>query len=69
MAARMFSSTILVVGDRPSIHKALAATLRDEGYDLAFVSKSAKALQRAVELVPGLVLLDVVTPSLDGLEL
>jgi PAS domain S-box-containing protein len=60
--------TILVVDDEPAGREALRALLASSGYRLAFASGGAEALQRAAELRPDLVLLDVMMPGLDGFE-
>ena len=60
--------TVLVVEDEPAINEALAQRLRAEGYavEQAFDGPSAVALAAAVR--PDVVLLDVMLPGFDGLE-
>ncbi len=64
----MTTRTALVVEDERTINDALAQRLRAEGYHVeqAFDGPSAVALAAAVG--PDVVLLDVMLPGLDGLE-
>jgi len=59
---------ILVVEDDATIAAALADRLRAEGFDAEVVGDGLAAVARAEELRPDLVLLDVMLPGLDGLE-
>jgi DNA-binding response OmpR family regulator len=59
--------TILVVDDDPSIAQLVAAALEDEGYVAHSLTEGRDLLQRAQELQPDLILLDVVMPFA-GLE-
>lgn len=61
-------STILIVDDEPSARATLKALLFSEGYDLAFANDGAEALKKAAELVPDLILLDVMMPRGDGFQ-
>ena len=61
-------ATILLVDDTPgSIGVALTA-LEEAGYRVAIATSGEKALQRAVLVMPDLILLDVIMPGLDGYE-
>ncbi len=62
------TDTILIVDDEPSARYTLEALLFQEGYDLAFASNGAEALKKAAELIPDLILLDVMMPRMDGFE-
>jgi two-component system cell cycle response regulator len=61
-------STILIVDDEPSARETLEALLFREGYHLVYAADGAEALQKAVELIPDLILLDVMMPGMDGFE-
>jgi diguanylate cyclase (GGDEF)-like protein len=60
--------TILVVDDDPDIARFVEVNLRSAGYDVAVASDGEQALQKAAELRPDLVLLDVMMPRIDGFE-
>ncbi|MGH2529026.1 MAG: GGDEF domain-containing response regulator [Actinomycetota bacterium] len=60
--------TILVVDDDPDIARFVEVNLRSAGYDVAVASDGEEALQRAGEMRPDLVLLDVMMPRIDGFE-
>jgi two-component system OmpR family response regulator len=62
------SRRVLVVDDEPCLVDALATSLRYEGFSVreAFTGRSALALAQAHP--PDLVILDVILPDLDGLE-
>jgi two-component system OmpR family response regulator len=59
---------ILVVDDEDSIVDAVATSLRYEGFDVARASTGRAALAAAQEHPPDLIVLDVMLPDLDGLE-
>ena len=59
-------STILITDDEPAMRKALGELLVEEGYDVEFAKNGAEAVAKAAEIVPDLVLLDVMMPDMDG---
>ena len=59
---------ILVVDDEPSIVDAVATSLRYEGFDVSEAVNGRLALVSAQENPPDLIVLDVMLPDLDGLE-
>jgi len=62
------SETILVVDDDARVRDSIGGVLRDEGYQVVTANDGNEALQRLEEHEPGLVLLDVWMPELDGIE-
>jgi len=62
------SSHILVVDDQPNIVDLLATVLRFHGFAVDTAGTAAEALARAAEVRPDLVLLDVMLPDGDGLD-
>jgi diguanylate cyclase (GGDEF)-like protein/PAS domain S-box-containing protein len=67
MSAR--PATILVVDDEAQNRRLLEALLRPEGYLTQTASNGAEALRSIAAQPPDLVLLDVMMPDMDGLEL
>jgi len=61
-------SKILVVDDDSDIVRTLCAYLDESGYDVATARDGVQALQQFQAESPDLVLLDVMMPELDGLE-
>lgn len=62
------AETILVVDDDPDIARFVEVNLRSAGYDVAVAGDGQDALDKAGELRPDLVLLDVMMPRVDGFE-
>jgi two-component system response regulator MprA len=59
---------ILVVDDEPAVRTALERALRLEGYEVELAADGAEALQRLALNAPDAVVLDVLMPNVDGLE-
>lgn len=59
---------ILLVDDEEDLTWALRYGLRDEGYDVLVAENGAKALRVARNHHPDLLILDIIMPQLDGLE-
>jgi len=59
---------ILIAEDELTIRKPLAIQLKEEGYDVIEAEDGEKALEAALKEHPDLVLLDIVMPHMDGLE-
>jgi two-component system, OmpR family, response regulator MprA len=59
---------ILVVDDDPRITNLLRRVLAYEGYSVASAASGSEALNRSLERPPDLVVLDIMLPELDGLE-
>ena len=62
------AARVLVVDDDPGIAAALRRSLVYEGYAVDVVGDGAQALARARESPPDLVVLDLMLPGLDGIE-
>ena len=60
--------TILVVDDEEAIAEAVRARLESEGYRVVTAPDGPKALERFAETHPALVVLDLMLPGMDGLE-
>jgi two-component system, OmpR family, response regulator MprA len=59
---------ILVVDDEPAVRDALERALRTNGYRVSTAADGEAALERAAADAPELVVLDVLMPRVDGLE-
>jgi diguanylate cyclase (GGDEF)-like protein len=63
------AETILIVEDDPDIARFVEVNLRSAGYEVAVAADGKEALDRAQEMRPDLVLLDVLMPpGIDGIE-
>ena len=62
------SIRILVVDDEPSVTDLLAYNLRKARYDVVIASDGRQALRLARETSPDLILLDLMLPEVDGLD-
>jgi two-component system, OmpR family, response regulator MprA len=59
---------ILVVDDEPALRESVARSLRFEGYAVTTAGDGVEALDRLAEVRPDAVVLDVVMPRLDGIQ-
>ena len=59
---------ILVVDDDPSLAAALRRPLAYEGFEVEVAMSGEEALERARSRMPDLIVLDVLLPGIDGLE-
>ena len=59
---------ILLVEDEPKTREMIALYLQREGYEVAVAEDGVRALEVAREREPHLVVLDLMLPRLDGLE-
>lgn len=65
----MSQAKILVVDDEPNIVDTVRAYLEADGFDVFTASTGPDALRAARTLKPDLIVLDIMLPGLDGLEL
>ncbi|MFO7583684.1 MAG: response regulator transcription factor [Anaerolineales bacterium] len=62
-------SKILVIDDEPGILKLITAYLKPEGYEVLTASDGESGLKSARVFKPDLILLDIMLPGLDGIDL
>jgi len=61
-------STILIVDDEPAGRQTLESILEGQGYQLEMAENGQEALEKASQLLPDVILLDVMMPVMDGFE-
>jgi len=59
---------ILIIDDEPAFSEMLKLRLEANGYQVETAPDGASGLEKAAQSQPGLILLDVVMPGLDGFE-
>jgi len=62
------NSKVLIVDDEPTALATLEAILTGDGYQLEFASNGNIAIEKAEQLLPDLILLDVMMPGMNGFE-
>ena len=60
---------ILIVDDEPNIVRTLKDRLEMNEYDIITASNGQEGLERAIKDLPDIILLDVIMPLMDGLEM
>lgn len=68
MTTDLRSGRVLVVDDELSIRDAVATALRYEGFDVTEAATGRLALHCARETAPDIVILDVMLPDIDGIQ-
>ena len=62
------SGTILIIEDEPDIADMVASRLRSEGFTTEVCANGLEGVDRCRALRPDLVVLDLMLPGLDGIE-
>lgn len=65
----MTTTRILIIDDESSIHNVLSAYLKAEGYEFKSAYDGPEGLEIARSFKPDIVVLDVMLPGMDGIEL
>jgi len=60
--------TILVVEDDPDMSELICSVLSSAGYSIVSVDNGEKGLEKAHQIKPDLILLDIMLPCMDGIE-
>jgi len=63
------NSTILIIDDEPALLLGLSAKIKRQGYQVVTASNGSEGLQKAKEVLPDLILSDVMMPPPNGFEL
>lgn len=61
-------SKLLVVDDEPSLQDIVATSMRFLGYDVSVAATGREAVRVATDVRPDLIILDIMLPDFDGLE-
>jgi two-component system alkaline phosphatase synthesis response regulator PhoP len=59
---------ILVVDDEPYVQRALSFVLRKEGFNVGVASNGEEALEKAREIKPRIIFLDLIMPRMNGFD-
>jgi len=59
---------ILIIEDEPDLIKGLKLNLSDEGFDVNWAVNGVEGLRKALEETPDLIILDIMLPEMDGLQ-
>jgi diguanylate cyclase (GGDEF)-like protein len=62
------TDSVLVVDDDPDIARFIEVNLRTQGFNVHLATDGVEAVERATELRPDLVLVDVMMPRMDGFQ-
>ncbi|MBA4383747.1 MAG: DNA-binding response regulator [Anaerolinea sp.] len=65
----MTDAKILLIDDEPSIHNVVTAYLKAEGYEFLSAMDGMSGLTTARTFKPDVIILDVMLPGMDGIEL
>jgi two-component system alkaline phosphatase synthesis response regulator PhoP len=65
----MSPTKILIIDDEPSIHTVISAYLKAEGFDFKSAMDGPSGLSIALSYQPDIIILDVMLPGMDGIEL
>lgn len=60
--------TILIVDDEPDILEFLSYNIRKEGYKVFTASNGEEGVKLSQQIIPSLIILDVMMPKMDGIE-
>lgn len=63
------SKKILVVEDEPDMRQALAESLTHDGFEVVEAANGGEGLEKAISRRPDLIILDILMPKVDGIEM
>jgi len=66
--SNLINYKILIVDDEPDIIEFLTYNLKKEGFDVYTAINGSEAIKKAVEIRPHLIILDIMLPEIDGIE-
>jgi len=59
---------VLIVDDQPGIRRLLLEVFTDEGYEVNVATNGNEALEKAKEVKPAVILMDMKMPGMDGID-
>lgn len=65
----MPTARILIIDDEPPVHTVISAYLKAEGYEFLSAMDGPSGLKAAKSFKPDIIILDVMLPGMDGIEL
>lgn len=63
------NKTILVVEDEPDMRQAFVELLKHDGFDVIEAANGGEGLEEAISRRPDLIILDILMPNMDGMEM
>lgn len=67
--SKIKAAKLLVIDDEPEITQIIEAFLENAGHQVITENSSVMGIERAKELKPDLILLDIMMPNMDGYEI
>ena len=64
----MNKKKVLIVDDQKSIRKIVNVILRQMNYEVFEAQDGAEGIEKAKEIIPDLILMDIMMPKIDGIE-
>lgn len=64
----MKGKKILLIDDEPDILEIISYNLQQDGYEVSTASNGKEGIEKALQIIPDLILLDVMMPEKDGIE-
>lgn len=64
----MKNKKILIIDDEEDILEVLSYNLKNEGYTVFTCNNGREGIRKAIEVLPDLIILDVMMPNMDGVE-
>lgn len=64
----MKKEKVLIIEDDKFLTKIYKTKLTNEGFEIDIVMEGSKALEKALEFKPNLILLDIILPNMSGFE-
>lgn len=62
------AAKILIIDDQPGIRKLLTEVMLEEGYEVNMAINGLDGINKAREMYPDLILMDMKMPGMDGIE-